>query len=65
MVDQVEICSFDLRYEGCRMRAAGAEKALMLSILDKGIRDPLCGIDTKQCRILLDCFKRYRCANKL
>ena len=65
MVDQVEICSFDLRYEGCRMRSAGAEKALMLSILDKGIRDPLCGIDTKQCRILLDGFKRYRCANKL
>ena len=65
MVDQVEISSFDLRYEGCRMRSAGAEKALMLSILDKGIRDPLCGIDTKQCRILLDGFKRYRCANKL
>jgi hypothetical protein len=65
MVDQVEICSFDLRYEGCRMRSAGAEKALLLSILDKGIRDPLQGIDTKQCRILLDGFKRYRCANKL
>jgi hypothetical protein len=47
------------------MRSAGAEKALLLSILDKGIRDPLQGIDTKQCRILLDGFKRYRCANKL
>jgi hypothetical protein len=65
MVDQVEISSFDLRYESCRMRSAGAEKALLLSILDKGIRDPLQGIDTKQCRILLDGFKRYRCANKL
>jgi len=65
VVDQVEISSFDLRYESCRMRSAGAEKALLLSILDKGIRDPLQGIDTKQCRILLDGFKRYRCANKL
>jgi hypothetical protein len=65
MVEQVEISSFDLRYQGCRMRCPGAEKALLLSILDKGIRDPLQGIDTEQCRILLDGFKRYRCANKL
>ena len=65
MVEQVEISSLDLRYQDCRMRCPGAEKALLLSILDKGIRDPLQGIDTKQCRILLDGFKRYRCANKL
>lgn len=65
MVEQVEISSLDLRYQDCRMRCSGAEKALLLSILDKGIRDPLQGIDTEQCRILLDGFKRYRCANKL
>ena len=65
MVEQVEISSLDLRYQDCRMRCPGAEKALLLSILDKGIRDPLQGIDTQQCRILLDGFKRYRCANKL
>jgi len=65
MVEQVEISSLDLRYQGCRMRCPGTEKALLLSILDKGIRDPLQGIDTQQCRILLDGFKRYRCANKL
>jgi hypothetical protein len=47
------------------MRCAGAEKALLLSILEKGIRDPLQGIDTKPSRILLDGFKRYRCAKKL
>jgi hypothetical protein len=47
------------------MRCPGAEKALLLSILEKGIRDPLQGIDTQQCRILLDGFKRYRCAKKL
>lgn len=65
MVEQVEISSFDLRYQGCRMRCPGAEKALLLSILEKGIRDPLQGIDTEPCRILLDGFKRYRCAKKL
>lgn len=65
MAEQVEMSSFDLRYEGYRMRSSGAEKAMLLSILEKGIRDPLQGIDTKQSRILLDGFKRYRCANKL
>jgi hypothetical protein len=65
MVKQVEISSFDLRYQDSRMRCPGAEKALLLSILDKGIRDPLQGIDTQQSRILLDGFKRYRCAHKL
>lgn len=65
MVEQVEISSLDLRYQGCRMRCPGAEKALLLSILEKGLRDPLQGVDTEQCRILLDGFKRYRCAKKL
>lgn len=65
MAEQVEISSFDLRYEGFRMRSAGAEKAMLLSILEKGIVNPLYGIDTKQSRILLDGFKRYRCAHKL
>ena len=65
MVEQVEVSSFDLRYQGCRMRCPGAERALLLSILEKGIRDPLQGVDTEQSRILLDGFKRYRCAKKL
>ena len=65
MVEQVEISSLDLRYQGCRMRCPGAEKALLLSILEKGIRDPLQGIDSESSRILLDGFKRYRCAKKL
>ncbi|MGD2023726.1 MAG: chromosome partitioning protein ParB [Desulfobacterales bacterium] len=65
MVEQVEISSLDLRYQSYRIRSSGAEKALLLSILEKGIRDPLCGIDTQPSRILLDGFKRYRCAKKL
>ena len=65
MVQQVEINSLDLRYQGFRMRSPGAEKAMVLSILEKGICDPLCGIDNEQGPILLDGFKRYRCAKKL
>lgn len=65
MVQEVEISSFDLRYEDLRMRYAGAEKTLLASISDHGIRDPLLGVDTDEGRILLDGFKRYRCAQKL
>lgn len=66
MAEQVEISSLDLRYENCRMKSKHAEKQLLESILDSGIRDALQGVDTKQgSRILLDGFKRYRCAQKL
>lgn len=65
MAEQIEISSLDLRYEGYRLRSPGAEKTLLASILENGIRDPLQGVDTGGCRILLDGFKRYRCAKKL
>jgi hypothetical protein len=66
MTEQVEISSLDLRYESCRMKSKQAEKQLLDSILDNGIRDALRGVETKQgSRILLDGFKRYRCAQKL
>ncbi|MHC4330545.1 MAG: chromosome partitioning protein ParB [Planctomycetota bacterium] len=65
-IRQVEISSFDLRYERCRLKSNVTEKALLSSILDHGIRDPLQGVETEGgCRILLDGFKRYRCAKKL
>ena len=63
MTEQVEISSFDLRYECCRMKSTIAEKILLQSILTHGIRDPLQGVDTKDgIRILLNGFKRVRCA---
>jgi hypothetical protein len=66
MVKQVEITSLDLRYESCRMRSNSAEQQLLVSMVAHGIRDSLQGVETKQgCRILLDGFKRYRCAKKL
>ena len=65
MIEQIEVSSLDLRYESCRMKSQGAEKALLNSILENGIRDPLQGVDKKDERILLDGFKRYRCAQHL
>jgi hypothetical protein len=65
MVQNVEINSFDLRYESYRLRHEGIERALLCSISDYGIRDPLEGVDVDGRRILLNGFKRYRCAKKL
>lgn len=66
MTEQVEILNVDMRYECCRMKSKSAEKMLFESILTHGIRDPLQGVDTKNReRILLNGFKRIRCAKKL
>ncbi|MCG8672887.1 MAG: hypothetical protein MI867_26050 [Pseudomonadales bacterium] len=71
MIDEVEISSFDLRYESYRVKHPAREKSLLASILEKGITEPLQGVDTVErpdspgVRILLDGFKRYRCAQKL
>ena len=65
MIQNVEVSSFDLRYESYRLRHEGCEKALLCSITEYGIRDPLEGVDTKGRRILLNGFKRLRCARKL
>ena len=65
MVRNVEITSFDLRYESYRMKDKKAERGLLCSISENGIRDPLEGVDTENGRILLNGFKRLRCAKKL
>ena len=65
MPEHIEISALDLRYEPYRLKAAGAEKTLLASILGNGIRDPLSGADIGERHILLDGFKRYRCAVKL
>ena len=66
MAELVDISSFDLRYECCRVKSKEAERILLDSILTHGIRDPLQGVDaTDGSRILLDGFKRFRCARKL
>ncbi len=65
MVEQIEISGLDLRYKNHRIQCNVIEKKLFVSILEHGIRDPLQGVDTSDGRILLDGFKRYRCAKRL
>ena len=65
MIQQVELDSFDLRYESCRQQSMTAEKTLIDSIRENGIRESLQGVDSSQRPILLNGFKRYRCARKL
>jgi len=65
MVENVELATFDLRYETYRIRNKGDETRLLDSIGQRGIEKPLEGVDTAQGRFLLNGFKRYRCAKKL
>jgi hypothetical protein len=61
----VERSSLDLRYEGYRLRDNAREARLLASIAERGIEEPLCGVDTPTARLLLDGFKRCRSAKKL
>lgn len=65
MIDQVELSSFDLRFEDYRLRNQASERILLASISEKGVHEPLQGVDMEDTRILLNGFKRYRCAKKL
>jgi ParB/RepB/Spo0J family partition protein len=47
------------------MRNDAAEARLLASIAERDIEQPLAGVNTPQGRLLLDGFKRYRCAAKL
>lgn len=64
-MEEIELSDLDLRYEDCRLKWDPSEKALLRSILTSGIRDPLQGVNVGGLRILLDGFKRCRCARKL
>lgn len=65
MVQTVEISKFDLRYESYRMKNDVAERKLFELIQQRGIHEPLQGIDRDHKRLLLNGFKRYRCARML
>jgi hypothetical protein len=65
MNQTVERTSFDLRYQAYRLRNDATEARLLASIAERGIEQPLAGVDTPQGRLLLNGFKRYRCATKL
>lgn len=62
----VEISSIDLRFQHCRLSHEPNEQRLLASIANQGIRDPLFGIIRDGgVPVLLDGFKRLRCASKL
>jgi hypothetical protein len=65
MSEIVERSTLDLRYEGHRLRDDAREARLLASIAERGIEEPLEGVDTSEARFLLDGFKRCRCAKKL
>ena len=65
VVGQCELSSFDLRYETYRMKNPALEAKLLASMTERGIEEPLEGVDVDGRRVLLNGFKRYRCARKL
>ena len=65
MSREVEISSLDLRYERLRMKNRTQEGRLLSSIAERGIEEPVEGVDTQGVRVLLNGFKRCRCARKL
>jgi predicted transcriptional regulator len=65
MAEEAELSTIDLRYESYRMKNPALEGRLLHSIAERGIEEPLEGVGTAGERILLNGFKRYRCARKL
>jgi predicted transcriptional regulator len=65
MTRSVELSALDLRYESYRMRNPAVEARLLSSIAERGIEEALEGVDAGGVSILLNGFKRYRCASKL
>lgn len=64
-VTDLELSHLDLRYEGHRLRQPRLEEGLLSAIAREGIREPLQGVRSGSVAILLDGFKRHRCARQL
>ena len=62
---EIELSTLDLRYEGHRMRDRAGEARLLALLAERGIEEPLEGVDAEGVHVLLNGFKRYRCACKL
>jgi predicted transcriptional regulator len=65
MEREIELAALDLRYESYRMKNPAAEARLLAALAERGIEEPLQGVDHTSQSILLNGFKRYRCAVKL
>lgn len=64
-VADIELSDLDLRYEGYRLPQPRLEEQLLSSIAREGIREPLQGVNGGATAVLLNGFKRLRCARKL
>jgi hypothetical protein len=64
MAHEVELSLLDLRYESYRMKNPAQEGRLLASIVQRGIEEPFAGVQADP-PILLNGFKRYRCARRL
>jgi len=65
MHQEIEISSLDLRYEGLRLKKRTQEADLLSSMAERGIEEPLEGVDKEGKHLLLNGFMRVRCARKL
>jgi predicted transcriptional regulator len=65
MTQEIELAELDVRYENYRMRNPALEKRLLASIMERGIEQALEGTDSGEVKILLNGFKRRRCALRL
>lgn len=61
----IEISQIDRRYEGLRIVDALQEKALLQSIVECGLKEPLGCVMDGDTVVLLDGFKRFRCCMRL
>jgi ParB/RepB/Spo0J family partition protein len=60
-----ETGNIDLKYENCRLKDEKREKELLLSIAERGVEEGIFGVEDGNNFVLLDGFKRLRCAKKL
>src|SRR5438105_1289041 len=65
MGQEMELAQLDVRYENYRMKNPALEKRLLASIAQRGIEQALEGTAAGERKILLNGFKRRRCALRL
>jgi len=65
-IEKIELSSIKTDYESYRIKCKIDEQKLLVSIAEQGIQEPLEGVSEKDgSYLLLNGFKRYRCAKKL
>jgi hypothetical protein len=65
MTTEIELATVDTRFEPCRVQHPAAEARLLSAIAQRGLEEPLEGVEVAGRSVLLHGFKRYRCALKL